>query len=168
MPSFTFETRPACLEDCERISEIYNRGIEQRTATFETVHRSSPDIARWFDGLHPTIVCVANSVIIGFATTSEYSSRACYSGIAEFSVYMDEEYQGKGLGKKVMEHLIAECVHGGFWKLVSRIFVENTVSRELMRSLGFREVGVYEKHGKINGEWKDVVIVERLLTENLK
>ena len=105
--------------------------------------------------------------VIAFAAASSYRARECYAGIAEFSVYVDAARRGAGAGRAAMRGLIAACERAGFWKLVSRVFVENDASRNLLRSLNFREVGVYEKHGQLEGVWHDVVIVERLL-ENLK
>lgn len=93
-------------------------------------------------------------------TPRHYRSRACYAGIVEFSVYVR---RGKGAGRLALSRLIEECEAGGFWKLVSLVFVENAASRALLQRLGFREVGVYEKHGQLDGVWHDVVIVEYLL-----
>ena len=102
--------------------------------------------------------------VVAFASTSLYRSRECYAGIAEFSVYVERSQRRLGLGRIAMEALLDAAEAVGFWKLVSRI-VENTASRELCRALGFREVGFYRRHGKLDGVWRDVVIVERLLGE---
>jgi phosphinothricin acetyltransferase len=83
--------------------------------------------------------------------------------VAECSVYVAREWRGKGAGRVALAALIEAAEAAGFWKLLSRIFVENEASRRLVRSLGFREVGVYEKHAQLDGVWRDVVIVERLL-----
>lgn len=158
--------RPATPADAAAIAAIYNEGIEDRVATFETALRTAADIRGWFDGQHPIIVVEDGGEIIAFASTSTYRPRACYAGIAEFSVYVARAARGHGAGRVAMEALIAAAA-AGFWKLVSRVFVENEASRALLRSLGFREVGVYEKHGQLDGMWRDVVIVERLLPGNL-
>ena len=105
--------------------------------------------------------------IVAFASTSTYRPRACYAGIAEFSVYVARAQRGRGAGRLAMEALIAAAEQAGLWKLVSRVFVENTASRSLLQSLGFREVGIYEKHGRLDGAWRDVVIVERLIEANI-
>ena len=111
-----------------------------------------------------TIVVVEDEqAIVAFASTSTYRPRACYAGIAEFSVYVAHSQRGRGAGRLAMEALIAAAEQSGLWKLLSRVFVENVASRSLLRSLGFREVGIYEKHGQLEGTWRDVVIVERLL-----
>lgn len=93
----------------------------------------------------------AVGTIVAFASTSPYRTRDCYAGIAEFSVYVSRAGRGQGAGRAAMDALIAAATQAGFWKLVSRIFVENTASRTLMARVGFREVGIYEKHGKLDG-----------------
>lgn len=155
--------RPARLEDAAVIARIYNQGIDDRIATFETDHRTTEDIAAWFGTRFPVVVVTRRADIIAFASTSTYRPRACYAGIAEFSVYVAREARGFGAGRAAMGALIEAASDAGFWKLVSRVFTANVASRNLLRSLGFREVGIYERHGKLDGEWKDVVIVERLL-----
>ena len=87
---------------------------------------------------------------------------------AEFSVYTGPDQRRRGAGRLAMEALLAAAEAAGFWKLLSRVFVENAPSRALLASLGFREVGVYEKHGQLDGDWRDVVIVERLIPANLE
>jgi L-amino acid N-acyltransferase YncA len=157
------QTRVATKADAGAISRIYNQGIEDRVATFETRLRTPQDVEAWFDGVHPVVVVEDKGQIIAFASTSTYRPRECYAGVAEFSVYTAREARGRGGGRMAMAALIEAAEQAGFWKLVSRIFPENRASLGLMRSLGFRQVGIYEKHGKLDGEWRDVVIVERLL-----
>jgi L-amino acid N-acyltransferase YncA len=163
----TLHARRAAPADAPMIAEIYNQGITDRVATFETSPRSAEDIHAWFDGTHPIVVVEDGQVILAFASTSTYRPRACYAGIAEFSVYVAREQRGRGAGRLAMQALIAAAEQAGLWKLVSRVFVENTASRSLLGSLGFREVGIYEKHGRLDGAWRDVVIVERLLEANI-
>lgn len=103
------------------------------------------------------------SEVVAFASTSTYRPRECYAGIAEFSVYVERGIRGRGYGRAAMTALIEAAENAGFWKLLSRVFVENRASRNLLQSLGFREVGVYEKHAQLDGVWRDVVIVEKLL-----
>jgi phosphinothricin acetyltransferase len=159
--------RPAMRSDAPAIAQIYNAGIEDRVATFETRLRSAEDVRAWFDDPHPIVVVEDGSTIVGFASTSSYRARACYAGIAEFSVYIAREARGRGAGRLAMETLIAEATRAGYWKLLSRVFVENGASRGLLRALGFREVGIYEQHAQLDGVWRDVVIVERLIELNL-
>src|SRR5690349_5124768 len=94
--------RTASPADAARIAEIYNQGIADRTGTFETAPRSAADIVRWFDGHHPIVVVEEADRVVAFAATSEYRPRACYAGIAEFSVYVDRTARGRGLGRVAM------------------------------------------------------------------
>ena len=156
--------RVAAPADAAAIVTIYNQGIEDRVATFETRLRTPQDVEQWFDGTHPIVVLETDQrQVIAFASTSVYRPRPCYAGIAEFSVYVERSWRGHGAGRLALEGLLQEAENAGFWKLVSRVFVENTASRALLCRLGFREVGVYEKHAQLDGVWRDVVIVERLL-----
>jgi phosphinothricin acetyltransferase len=161
------ETRLATTADAEAIAEIYNQGIADRIATFETRPRTADEVRGWFKTTHPIVVVVDADRVIAFASTSSYRPRECYSGIAEFSVYVARDQRRRGAGRIAMQALLREAQRCGFWKLLSRIFVENTASRALMRDLGFREVGVYHKHGKLDGQWRDVVIVEYIIEANL-
>lgn len=159
----TLAVRSADIADCAAIARIYNQGIDARIATFETRHRTPEDIAAWLGTRYPVIVVTRNDEVVGFAAASTYRPRDCYAGIAEYSVYVANHAQGIGVGRVALTALIAAAEAAGFWKLVSRIFPENTASLALARKVGFREVGVYEKHAQLDGVWKDVVIVERLL-----
>jgi L-amino acid N-acyltransferase YncA len=159
--------RDARPDDAAAIARIYNQGIEDRVATFETQPRTADDVRAWFDGVHPVVVVEEGGEGIAFASTSTYRSCECYSGIAETSIYVAREARRRGAGRLALEALIRAAEAAGYWKLVSRVFTENTASRELIRSLGFREAGIYEKHGRLDGVWRDVVIVERLIPANL-
>jgi phosphinothricin acetyltransferase len=158
------KARDAAVADAPAIARIYNEGIDDRVATFETRHRTADDVVQWLGGRHPVVVVEDDAGdVIGFAATSTYRPRDCYAGIAEFSVYASRAARGRGAGRMAMEALFTAARDAGFWKLVSRVFVENTASRALLRATGFREVGIYEKHGQLDGVWRDVVIVEKLL-----
>jgi phosphinothricin acetyltransferase len=98
---------------------------------------------------------------------STYRPRACYSGIAEFSIYLDQAARNRGVGRRLLTALVGAARDRGYWKLVSRVFPFNTASRALCKACGFREVGIYEKHGQLDGQWLDVVIVERVIPENI-
>jgi L-amino acid N-acyltransferase YncA len=164
----TWTTRAATPDDAPAITAIYNQGIEDRIATFETTPRGVDDILAWFDGRHPVLVVVDGSgVIAGYAAAFPYADRCCYAGIAEFSVYVARDRRGAGVGAAAMSALVEAAAEAGFWKLLSRVFTENRASLALMTRTGFREVGVHEKHGKLDGAWRDCVIVERILPENL-
>jgi L-amino acid N-acyltransferase YncA len=160
-------SRAAGEKDAKAIARIYNEGIEERIATFETRPRTAREIRNWFDGEYPVVVVEDDGTVISFASASAYSPRRCYSGVAEFSVYTAREARGRGAGGLAMRALISAAEDAGFWKLTSRVFVENVPSRRLLLSLGFREVGVHERHARLDGVWRDVVVVERLIPSNL-
>jgi len=160
-------TRRANPEDSEAIAKIYNQGIEDRVATFETRRRTADEVRAWFDGAHPVVVVEEDGRVIAFGATFAYRPRDCYAGIAEASLYVARQARGRGAGRLALAALIQAAEEAGFWKLLSRVFVENQPSRRLIQSMGFREVGVYQKHGKLDGVWRDVVIVERLIFRNL-
>ena len=168
MPSATLTTRLATRDDAAAIAEIYNQGIEERIATFETEPRSPEQIVAAIDerGEHfPTVVAERDGQVVAWAAASLYRSRPCYAGIGEYSVYVHRSARGIGAGKVVLEALFRESEARGLWKLVSRIFPENVASLALCRATGFREVGVYRRHAKLEGEWKDCVVDEKLLGE---
>ncbi len=155
--------RSARAADAAAIAAIYDEGIEDRIATFETRPRTPDEILGWLDGRHPVVVVERDGSIVGFAATSDYRPRECYAGVAEFSVYVARSVRGSGVGREAMLALIDAAEAAGFWKLLSRVFVENAASRRLLLRVGFREVGIYRRHARLDGRWRDVVIVERLL-----
>src|SRR5262249_40987623 len=114
---------------------------------------------------YPFVVALRQEEVVAWASASLYRGRACYRGVAEFSVYVERTARGCGAGRAALSALIEATAQRGFYKLVSRIFPENQASRALCARLGFREVGVYRRHGRLDGRWRDCVIVERLLGE---
>ena len=162
--------RTASVDDAAAIAEIYNQGIEERVATFETERRSADDQRAWLKaiaGRYPSVVAQIDGEIIGWAGAGPYRERECYRGIGEFSMYVRRDWRGRGVGDLLVAALISEAERLGLWKLLSRIFTFNEASRALCRKHGFREVGVYEKHARLDRRWLDVVIVERLISANL-
>jgi L-amino acid N-acyltransferase YncA len=161
-------TRLARHSDAAAIAHIYNQGIEERIATFETEPRTAEQLEAILaerGDRYPTVVVECDGAVVAWAGVSSYRSRPCYAGVAEFSVYVDRSARGTGAGRAALEALFVACQERGFWKLVSRIFPENEPSRALCRKVGFREVGLYIRHGKLDGQWRDCVIVEKLLGE---
>jgi L-amino acid N-acyltransferase YncA len=161
--------RRATAADAATIAGIYNQGIAERGATFETRPRTPDEIAEKLQDSdrYPTMVAEQNGRVLGWAALSGYRPRECYAGIAEFSIYLDRDARGRAVGQRLLNALV-DCARDlGYWKLVSRVFPFNAASRAVCRRCGFREVGVYEKHARLDGVWTDVVIVERLIPENL-
>jgi L-amino acid N-acyltransferase YncA len=169
---YTFETvlraRRARLEDAAAITQIYNQGIEDRIGTFETEPRDVSEIETWFNHAR-AIVAVEDPTgrVVAYAVAHPYADRCCYRGIGEFSVYVARDERGRGAGRLAMAALIEASREAGLWKLISRVFPENRASLKLMAWSGFEEIGVHKSHGKLEGTWKDCVIVERLIPENM-
>lgn len=163
------EIRSAVAADASAIAAIYNQGIAERSSTFETVPRTVADIERRLAEVarYPLLVATDTAgAVIGWAGLSGYRPRDCYAGIGEFSVYLDSQARGRGVGRRLLQALIEVAREHGYWKLLSRIFLFNDASRALCRSVGFREVGIYRRHGQLEGRWLDVVIVEYLIPES--
>ncbi len=160
----TVHVRPAIRDDAEAITRIYNEGIRGRGATFEMRERTRADILPWFDDPRfPILVASEDGRVVGWAAASSYRARECYAGIAEYSIYVATSHHGRGVGNVLMPPFLAALEDAGSWKVLSRLFPENAASRALCARHGFREVGTYERHGQLDGEWRDVVIVERQL-----
>lgn len=160
--------RPARREDAPAITAIYNQGIEDRIGTFETEPREVAQIEAWFDQAKAFVsVEDAAGEVVGYAVAHPYADRCCYAGIGEFSVYVRRDQRGAGVGRVAMGALVDAARDAGLWKLLSRVFPENRASLNLMAWSGFKEIGVHEKHGKLDGVWRDCVIVERVIPENL-
>jgi len=159
-----FRTRAATPADAAPIAAIYNEGIADRVATFEIEPRTAGQIAEWFSGRRLVIVAETGMAgPVGFAASFPYSDRSCYSGIGEFSVYVRRDYRGRRVGRAVLSALIEAAATRGMHKLLSRVFPENLASRALLKGLGFEEIGTHRRHGKLDGRWRDCVIVERSL-----
>ena len=146
--------------DWAQVSEIYRQGIESGNATFEI---EVPSWEVWDKNhLKECRICAVNKeIIVGWAALTPVSSRPAYSGIAEVSIYVEESEKGKGTGKLLLEKLIGESERKEIWTLQAGIFPENRISIDMFKKCGFREVGIREKIGKLNGKWRDVVLLER-------
>lgn len=164
----TFTTRLATVADAPAIAAIYNQGIEDGIATFETDPRTPDHIAdllREKGDTYPTVVVEADGRVVAWAGASGYRARKAYVGIADHSVYVDRAWRGRGAGRVALDAIVPEYEKRGFWKLSSRIFAENAASLALHARCGFRVVGTYRRHGRLHGQWKDCVIVEKLIGE---
>jgi phosphinothricin acetyltransferase len=155
--------RPAGEADLPAVVAIYNAGIEERVATFETEPRTVEDVAAWLWDGQPFVVADSDGEVAGFARAGAYSDRCVYSGVGEHAVYVAPHARGAGLGRALLDELARACERAGLYKLTSRLFADNEASRAAHRAAGFEEVGIQRRHGKLDGEWKDCVLVERLL-----
>jgi len=166
MTDGVLRTRLATPADAPAITDIYNEGIADRIATFETEPRTPEQLgAQLADkgDRFPTVVVERDGRVVAWAGAGAYRARPAYAGVAEHSVYVARAARGSGAGRAALEALCRAYAERGFWKIVSRIFPENVASLVLHERCGFRVVGVYHRHGKLDGEWRDCVIVERLL-----
>ena len=152
--------RPLIAEDWQVVRSIYLDGIATGQATFET---EAPDWTNW-NKAHlpaPRLVAIASEGIVGWAALSPVSARAVYAGVAEVSVYVSATMRGQGVGALLLGRLIEESEQAGIWMLQASIFPENEASRSLHRACGFREVGTRERIAKMNGVWRDTLLLER-------
>jgi L-amino acid N-acyltransferase YncA len=156
--------REARRADLPAVVAIYNQGIAERQATFETSPRVPADFEPWLDG-PPFLVAEREGRVVGFARVSPTSDRSVYAGVGEYTVYVERGLRGEGVGLRLLSAVVAEAEREGFYKLISRIFATNAASRALARSAGFREVGIQERHGRLDGEWHHCVLVETLIGE---
>jgi L-amino acid N-acyltransferase YncA len=155
--------RPAVPADAPALTAIYNEGIAEREATFETRPREPGEVAAWIAEGLPFLVAEGNGAIAGFARVSAYSDRCVYDGVGEHGVYVASAARGQGVGRALLLGLCDAAERSGYYKLTSRVFTSNEASRAVHRAAGFEEVGVQRRHGRLDGEWRDCVLVERLL-----
>jgi L-amino acid N-acyltransferase YncA len=155
--------RGARADDAAAVAAIYNAGIRERSSTFETREREPAEIAERIASEAVFLVAEVDGRVVGFAATSPYSQRAAYAGIAECSVYVDADMRGRGLGTQLLTALAREAERQGFHKLLGKLFSSNEASTRLVAGSGFRVVGTHERHGRLDGEWRDVILVERIL-----
>ena len=146
-------------EDWPQVSAIYADGIRTGNATFET---GVPSWDAW-DAAHHGIRLVAelDGEVAGWATVTPVSERHCYRGVAENSIYVAEAARGHGVGRVLLEALLARADEAGIWTIEAGIFPENRASVRLHLVCGFRIVGVRERIGQMNGAWRDVLFLER-------
>ena len=151
---------PMLREHWPAVRTIYLEGIATGNATFQ---QTAPDWDEWDAGhlIASRLVALEDGEVMGWAALSAISRRPVYEGIAEVSVYVAERARRKGVGKTLLAHLIRQSEQAGFWTLQAGIFPENVASIELHKSQGFRFVGIRERLGQMNGQWRDVCLLER-------
>jgi len=156
----TLNFRKLNKSDWKQVSKIYSEGLDTGNATFET---NVPNWNDWNNG-HLSdcrIVAEKDKKIVGWCALSPVSSRCVYGGVAEVSVYVTKEFTGQKIGTKLLEQLISESENIGIWTLQAGIFPENKGSIKIHKKLNFREIGFREKIGKLNGVWRDTILLER-------
>jgi phosphinothricin acetyltransferase len=160
--------REATLGDAGALAAIYNEAIAERVATFETEPQGSGVFAKWIeDERLPLLVAESGGRPIGWAGLAPYSDRSWYTGIGEFSVYVDGRARGRGAGAALVEELAGAAERSGFHKLIGKLFTDNAASIRLLERCAFSAVGVHRRHGRLDGRWRDVLLVERLLRPTL-
>jgi L-amino acid N-acyltransferase YncA len=159
--------RDAGPADTPAIAAIYNEGIEARTATFETTLRTPADIEAWLAAGErlPVLVAVEDGTVRGWARIAPYSARRAYSGVGEASAYVERTARGRGIGSALLSGLAARAGQLGYWKLTGKLFTGNAASAALVRRCGWRQVGTHLRHGRLDGNWRDVIVVELLVGE---
>lgn len=158
--------RDATRADADAVTTIFNAGIDARTATFETEHRTIDAMAERIAATaprHAFLVAELDGVVVGWAATFAYSARAVYDGVAEYSIYVAPQAQGRGVGAALLGALLDRARGAGLHKVTSRVFPENEASLALARRHGFEVVGTHRSHAQLDGVWRDVVTVEALL-----
>ena len=145
--------------DWPTVEVIYAEGIATRAATFET---EPPDYDSFDASHHPghRLVAVESGHVVGWVALAPTSARACYAGVAENSVYVAESRRARGIGRALMEAVIASAVDGGIWSIQAGMFPENAASVALHERLGFRLVGRFERIAQLDGVWRDTVLLE--------
>ena len=158
--------RPAVAADAEAICHIYNQGIEDRQATLETALRTPDERRAWLEARsprHPVLVAERAGAIVGWASLNPFNPRACYDHVGDFSLYVERAARGSGIGRRLLEALIAKARALGYHKLVLAAFPYNAAGCALYARCGFRTVGIYREQGMLDGEWVDVILMEQLL-----
>ena len=158
--------RAAEPTDADTIALIFNQGIEDRLATLETEPRSAEERTRWLAARgprHPVLVGEVGGRVVGWGSLNAFNPRPAYDHVADVSVYVGRDWRGRGVGHRLLEALIARGRELGYHKLVLAAFPFNVAGVTLYRRLGFSEVGVYREQGRLDGQWVDVVVMERLL-----
>ena len=158
--------RGTAPDDAASICTIYNQGIDDRLATLETERRTPDERRAWLTARgprHPVFVAEANGAIVGWASLNVFNPRPAYDHVADLSVYVERAWRGRGIGRRLLSHLVDVGPGFGYHKLVLAAFPFNAPGMALYERLGFRAVGIYREQGLLDGRWVDVIIMERLL-----
>ncbi|HSB61970.1 MAG TPA: arsinothricin resistance N-acetyltransferase ArsN1 family A [Vicinamibacteria bacterium] len=158
--------RLATEHDAAAICRIYNQGIVDRVATLEIEERTPEERRDWLrlrDPRHPVLVAEVQAEVVGWASLNPFNPRRVYDHVADLSLYVERPWRGRGVGRRLLEALIARAQDLQYHKLVLAAFPWNEAGMRAYRRAGFREVGVYREQGLLDGRWVDTVVMERLL-----
>ncbi|MGP3788430.1 arsinothricin resistance N-acetyltransferase ArsN1 family A [Paenibacillus sp. 1A_MP2] len=158
--------RQATEGDLGSILTIYNQGIEDRIATLETELKDEVYMYEWFkkhQGRYTVLVAEVNQCVIGWASINVYNPRSAYDGVGDLSIYIHRDHRGKGIGKQLLGKLEKIGMQHNFYKFVLFTFPFNTLGQSLYHRAGYREVGVFQNHGFLEGNFVDVMAMEKLL-----
>ena len=166
MAETSLAVRDAMAADAAAIAAIYNQGIADRVATLETEDRTPEERAAWLDGRtprHPVLVAVAGGRVVGWGSLNPFNPRRAYDHVADFSLYVERDWRGRGVGGALLAALIARARQLGYHKLVLSAFPWNAPGMALYQKHGFRTVGTYTEQGMLDGKWVDTIIMEKIL-----
>ncbi|MFN8131589.1 MAG: arsinothricin resistance N-acetyltransferase ArsN1 family A [Solirubrobacteraceae bacterium] len=155
--------RPGLPGDAGAIAAIYAEGIADRVGTFRTDEPEAGEVLEWLAERGPLLVAEAAGTVVGWTRVMSYDHRCAYDDVGEYTIYVARSARGTGVGAALLAALTGAAKEAGYDKLVGLLFASNGASRALAARCGFREVGVHVRHGRLDGAWKDVVVVERLL-----
>jgi phosphinothricin acetyltransferase len=158
--------RDATAADAARVCQIYNQGIEDRVATLETELRTPEERRQWLAARgprHPVLVAEADGEVVGWGSLNVFNTRRAYDHVADFSLYVERGWRGRGVGRQLLEALVARARALGYHKLVLSAFPWNEAGMAAYRRAGFREVGIYREQGRLDGQWVDTIVMEKIL-----
>ena len=158
-------TRAMQRADAAAVAAIYNEGIRGRGATFRAEEVADSHVAAWVDQAdrHPVVVAERDDAVVGWARAGQYADFEPYAGVGELAIYVTGSARGGGVGRALVEALADVCRERGYWKLIAKVFPANQASIELLHRCGYRDVGLHLRHGQIDGEWRDVLLLEKSL-----
>ena len=158
--------RAASAADADAICRIYNQGIRDRVATLETEERTPEERAQWLETRsprHPVLVAEADGLVVGWASLNVFNARRAYDHVADVSLYVEREWRGRGVGRRLLEALVARAIELAYHKLVLAAFPWNAAGMRAYGRAGFREVGIYREQGRLDGRWVDTITMEKIL-----
>ena len=158
--------RAASAADADAICRIYNQGIRDRVATLETEERTPEERAQWLEThspRHPVLVAEPDGLVVGWASLNVFNARRAYDHVADVSLYVEREWRGRGVGRRLLEALVARAIELAYHKLVLAAFPWNAAGMRAYGRAGFREVGIYREQGRLDGRWVDTIVMEKIL-----